>query len=47
MEIYLVLGITYFVLCFGLSRFAYSLDRQLQRQGGGPVFVPPGIQPGR
>ena len=30
-EVYLVLGLTYFVLCFGLSRFAYALDRRLQK----------------
>ena len=29
-EVYLVLGLTYFILCFGLSRFAYALDRRLQ-----------------
>ncbi len=30
-EVYLVLGLTYFILCFGLSRFAYALDRRLQK----------------
>ena len=33
-EIYLVLGLTYFILCFGLSRFAYALDRRLQGAKG-------------
>ena len=33
-EIYLVLGLTYFILCFGLSRFAYALDRRLQAAKG-------------
>ncbi|MQT29540.1 ABC transporter permease subunit [Pseudomonas helleri] len=31
-QVYLVLGLTYFVLCFGLSRFAFWLERrQTQR----------------
>jgi polar amino acid transport system permease protein len=29
MQIYLTLGLTYFVLCFGLSRWAYWLERRL------------------
>ncbi len=29
LEVYLVLGLSYFVLCFGLSRIAYALDRRL------------------
>ena len=32
-QIYLVLGLTYFILCFGLSRFAYWLERRLARRG--------------
>jgi len=28
-EIYLTLGLTYFLLCFGLSRCAYALERRL------------------
>ncbi|MDV9033040.1 amino acid ABC transporter permease [Pseudomonas sp. RAC1] len=28
-EIYAILGATYFILCFGLSRFAYWLERRL------------------
>ena len=34
-EVYLVLGLTYFVLCFGLSRFAYALDRRLHGRAAG------------
>ena len=31
-QVYLILGLTYFVLCFGLSRFAFWLERrQMQR----------------
>ncbi|KMN10334.1 amino acid ABC transporter permease [Pseudomonas helleri] len=31
-QVYLILGVTYFVLCFGLSRFAFWLERrQTQR----------------
>ena len=32
-QIYLILGLTYFILCFGLSRFAYWLERRLARRG--------------
>jgi polar amino acid transport system permease protein len=28
-QVYLVLGLTYFTLCFGLSRFAFFLERRL------------------
>nr|MBL8455596.1 amino acid ABC transporter permease [Zoogloeaceae bacterium] len=31
MQVYLILGLTYFTLCFGLSRFAYWLERRLNR----------------
>jgi polar amino acid transport system permease protein len=34
-EVYLVLGLSYFILCFGLSRFAYALDRRLHGQAAG------------
>lgn len=30
-EVYLTLALAYFLLCFGLSRFAYWLERRLQR----------------
>ena len=32
-QIYLILGLTYFILCFGLSRLAYALERRLARRG--------------
>ena len=40
-EVFGILGLTYFVLCFGLSRLAYGLERRLVRQGLGvkPVKV--------
>ena len=40
-EVFGNLGLTYFVLCFGLSRLAYGLERRLVRQGLGvkPVKV--------
>ncbi|MBF6616434.1 amino acid ABC transporter permease [Pollutimonas thiosulfatoxidans] len=31
-QIYLVLGLTYFTMCFGLGRFAYWLERRLSRR---------------
>lgn len=31
-QIYLVLGLTYLLLCFGLSRFAYWLERRRGKQ---------------
>ena len=31
-EVYLVLALTYFLLCFGLSRLAFLLERRLQRR---------------
>jgi polar amino acid transport system permease protein len=31
-EVYLMLGLTYFVLCFGLSRFAFWLEQRLARR---------------
>ena len=31
-QIYAVLGLTYFILCFGLSRLAYALEARLERQ---------------
>jgi polar amino acid transport system permease protein len=31
-EVYLILGLTYFVLCFGLSRFAFWLEKRLARR---------------
>jgi len=34
-EVYLILALTYFVLCFGLSRLAFLLERRLQRRLAG------------
>ena len=34
-QIYLVLGMTYFILCFGLSRLAFWLERRLARRRSG------------
>ncbi|NMM28554.1 MAG: amino acid ABC transporter permease [Glaciimonas sp.] len=31
-QIYLTLGLTYFLLCFGLSRLAYALERRLSQR---------------
>jgi polar amino acid transport system permease protein len=31
-EVYIVLALTYFVLCFGLSRLAFLLERRLDRR---------------
>ena len=33
-EVYLLLALTYFVLCFGLSRIAFVLERRLNRRPG-------------
>lgn len=33
-EVYLLLGLSYFALCFGLSRLAYALERGLARRPG-------------
>lgn len=34
-EVYLILALTYFILCFGLSRLAFLLERRLQRRTAG------------
>lgn len=36
-QIYLTLGLTYFILCFGLSRLAYWLERRLSRRAPQPL----------
>ena len=36
-QVYLVLALTYFVLCFGLSRLAYRLERRLSERATRPV----------
>jgi polar amino acid transport system permease protein len=35
-QVYLLLGLTYFVLCFGLSRVAFVLERRIGRRGAAP-----------
>ena len=34
-EVFGILGLTYFVLCFGLSRFAQAMEKRLARRGMG------------
>jgi polar amino acid transport system permease protein len=36
-EVYVVLALTYFILCFGLSRLAFLLERRMNRR---PAVVP-------
>ncbi|THU01991.1 amino acid ABC transporter permease [Lampropedia puyangensis] len=31
-EVYLILGLTYFIMCFSLSRFAYGLEKRLNQK---------------
>ena len=38
-QVFGILAMTYFVLCFGLSRVAYALERRLVRQGLGTKAV--------
>ena len=38
-QVFSILALTYFVLCFALSRVAYALERRLVRQGLGTVAV--------
>lgn len=38
-QVFGILAMTYFVLCFGLSRVAYALERRLVRQGLGAKAV--------
>jgi polar amino acid transport system permease protein len=35
-QVYLLLSLTYFILCFGLSRFAFALERRLGRRTSSP-----------
>lgn len=37
-QIYLTLGLTYFLLCFGLSRLAYAIERRLSARAPRPSF---------
>lgn len=39
-EMFLVLGLTYFVLCFGLSRLALRLERRLSQRPRSPAPAP-------
>ena len=38
-QVYLLLGLTYFVLCFSLSRVAFLLEKRLNRRGTKPLRV--------
>jgi polar amino acid transport system permease protein len=45
-QVYLLLGLTYFVLCFGLSRLAHLLERRVARRAIRPtVPLPSPLQP--
>ena len=39
-EVFGILGLTYFVLCFGLSRLAHYVERRLARRGLGTHIAP-------
>lgn len=39
-QIYLTLGLTYFILCFGLSRLAYWLERRMSQRDKAHVHQP-------
>jgi len=41
-QVYLLLGLTYFVLCFGLSRLAHAIERRLGRRTTTRVVRSPG-----
>jgi polar amino acid transport system permease protein len=38
-QIYLLLGLTYFALCFSLSRVAFLLEKRLNRRGTPPLHL--------
>ena len=40
-QVYLLLSLTYFLLCFGLSRFAFALERRLGRRTSSPSPAAP------
>ena len=40
-QVYGILGLTYFILCFGLSRLAYALERRLSRRAAPVVSTDP------
>jgi polar amino acid transport system permease protein len=39
-QVYFLLGVTYFILCFGLSRLAFLLERRLARRTARPAAPP-------
>ena len=39
-QVYFLLGVTYFILCFGLSRLAFLLERRLGRRAAPAVATP-------
>ena len=41
-EVYFLLAVTYFILCFGLSQFALFVERRLNRRAAAPVVRSPG-----
>jgi len=44
-QVYLLLALTYFVLCFGLSRIAHLLERRLARRAPTRVARPSVVVP--
>jgi polar amino acid transport system permease protein len=38
--VYATLALTYFVLCFGLSRVAYAMEKRLAQGNPGPRHQP-------
>ena len=44
-QVYLLLALTYFVLCYSLSRLAYLLEKRLSRRAATPARVPLSIDP--
>ena len=44
-QVYLLLALTYFVLCYSLSRVAYLLEKRLNRRAAAPARIPLPIDP--
>jgi polar amino acid transport system permease protein len=44
-QVYLLLGLTYFALCFSLSRLAFLIERRLNRRGPAVAHPPLSIDP--
>jgi polar amino acid transport system permease protein len=44
-QVYLLLALTYFVLCYSLSRAAYLLEKHLNRRAAAPARIPLAIDP--